>query len=266
MLQSGIGTPYDPATGEGVVGRSYCYQTTARIQVFFEDEEINPFVASGANGMAIDDVNGDNFDHAGLGFLGGALIFCSPASGRPIMTRPVPPGTPRWGAAWKKATAKWYLRTMNVGGAASNMPNRYNCYDLDPTYRNPFGQPLLRLTYNYTENDRKVTAFVGRKSAEIARMLNATIANTNDRGLGDYSIVPYQSTHNTGGAIMGKAPRDSVVNKYMQSWDVPNVFVLGACAFTHNSAYNPTGPVGAIAYWTADAIRNRYRQKPGLLV
>ena len=78
--------------------------------------------------------------------------------------------------------------------------------------------------------------------------------------------MPYQSTHNTGGAIMGASPRDSVVNRYLQSWDVSNVFVVGASAFPHNSAYNPTGPVGALAYWVADAIRTRYRQRPGALV
>jgi gluconate 2-dehydrogenase alpha chain len=36
--------------------------------------------------------------------------------------------------------------------------------------------------------------------------------------------------------------------------------------FPHNSAYNPTGPVGALAYWAADAIVNRYRNNPGPLV
>ena len=55
------------------------------------------------------------------------------------------------------------------------------------------------------------------------------------------------------------------MNRYLQSWDVSNVFVLGASAFPHNSAYNPTGPVGALAYWTADAIKTKYRQRPGLL-
>jgi gluconate 2-dehydrogenase alpha chain len=144
------------------------------------------------------------------------------------------------------------------------MPNRYNYYDLDPTYRNVFGLPLLRLTYNFVDNDRKLVGFVGGKAAEIGRQLNP-VSMTPPSALGDYSIVPYQSTHNTGGAVMGSSPRDSAINRYMQSWDVPNVFVLGASAFPHNSAYNPTGPVGALAYWTADAIKTRYRQRPGLL-
>ncbi len=65
---------------------------------------------------------------------------------------------------------------------------------------------------------------------------------------------------------MGTNPAESVVNRYLQSWDVPNLFVVGASAFPHNSAYNPTGPVGALAYWTADAIAHRYRQNPGPLV
>ena len=35
-------------------------------------------------------------------------------------------------------------------------------------------------------------------------------------------------THNTGGAIMGDNPRTSVLNRYLQSWDVANLFVEGA--------------------------------------
>ena len=106
---------------------------------------------------------------------------------------------------------------------------------------------MLRLTYNFLDNDKKVVGFVAQKAAGIARSMKPT-SMTNPGVLGDYSIVPYQSTHNTGGAVMGTSPRDSAVNKYLQSWDVPNVFVVGASAFPHNSAYNPTGPVGALAY------------------
>jgi gluconate 2-dehydrogenase alpha chain len=52
----------------------------------------------------------------------------------------------------------------------------------------------------------------------------------------------------------------------LQSWDVPNVFVVGACAFPQNAGYNPTGTVGALAYWTAHALRTQYLRKPGPLV
>ena len=51
-----------------------------------------------------------------------------------------------------------------------------------------------------------------------------------------WNSVPYQSTHNTGGAIMGADPKTSAVNNYLQSWDVPNVFVMGAPPSPHNAA------------------------------
>ncbi len=75
--------------------------------------------------------------------------------------------------------------------------------------------------------------------------------------------MPYQTTHNTGGAIMGDNPADSVVNKYLQIWDVPNVFSLGAGAFPQNAGYNPTGTVAALAYHSARAIRTQYLKAPG---
>ena len=83
---------------------------------------------------------------------------------------------------------------------------------------------------------------------------------------GPWSVVPYQTTHNTGGAVMGSNPKTSAVNRYLQSWDVPNVFVMGASAFPQNAGYNPTGTVGALTYWALDAIVGQYLKNPGALV
>ena len=52
----------------------------------------------------------------------------------------------------------------------------------------------------------------------------------------------------------------------MQSWDVSNLFVVGASAFPQISSFNPTGTVGALAYLAADAIKNQYVKNPGPLV
>jgi choline dehydrogenase-like flavoprotein len=65
LLLSGIGKPYDPKTGQGVVGKNYCYQTMSSVEVFFEDKLLNPFIGAGALASVIDDYNGDNFDHSG---------------------------------------------------------------------------------------------------------------------------------------------------------------------------------------------------------
>ena len=83
---------------------------------------------------------------------------------------------------------------------------------------------------------------------------------------GTYSIVPYQTTHNTGGAMMASDPASGVVNPYLQSWEVPNLFILGASAFPQQPGYNPTNTVAALAYWSLNAIRAQYLKSPGPLV
>lgn len=98
---------------------------------------------------------------------------------------------------------------------------------------------------------------------QIAKALGGRQYNVSRRKK-SWDSVPYQSTHNTGGAIMGTDPNTSAVNKYLQSWDVPNVFVIGASAFAHNAGKNPTGTVGALAYHTAEAIRSQYLRNPGV--
>ena len=74
LLLSGIGTPYDPLTGKGVVGRNYSYQQGGSVQVFFDDREFNPFIGGGQVNTSIDEFNGDLIDRGPLGFIGGAYI------------------------------------------------------------------------------------------------------------------------------------------------------------------------------------------------
>jgi gluconate 2-dehydrogenase alpha chain len=64
---------------------------------------------------------------------------------------------------------------------------------------------------------------------------------------------------------MGTDPKTTVVNRYLQAWDAHNLFVMGASVFPQNAGYNPTGTVGALAYWSANAITNRYIKSPGPL-
>src|SRR4029079_9602349 len=38
MLSAGIGQPYDPRTGRGVIGKNFCLQVMSAVQLFVEDE------------------------------------------------------------------------------------------------------------------------------------------------------------------------------------------------------------------------------------
>jgi gluconate 2-dehydrogenase alpha chain len=267
MLLSGIGQPYDPASQKGVVGKNYCYQTGASATLFFEGKYFNPFINAGGSNATIDDFNITwDFDRGPLGFVGAYNVAGGFNTPLPIGYRPVPSGTPRWGKAWKAATAKWYQAAMLINASGSVMANRNNYYDLDPTYRNAFGQPLMRMTFDYKENEHKVGQHAAQVINSIAKSMNPTRLNPAVARIEPWTVVPYQSTHNTGGTIMGTSPATSAVNKYLQSWDYSNLFTVGANVFPHNSSYNPTGPVGALAYRTADVLKNRYLKNPGKLV
>ncbi|AQS56242.1 GMC family oxidoreductase [Novibacillus thermophilus] len=264
LLHSKLGRPYDPDSGTGVIGKNYCYQIMVGVTGFYEDEQFNTFMGAGALAQAIDDLNGDNFDHSDLDFIHGGVLTCGQSGRRPIAYNPTPPGTPGWGAEFKKNSIKYYTQTISIGFQGASIPYRYNYLDLDPTYKDAYGSPLLRMTYNFTDQDRQLFKYLSEKGGEIMEAMGAdTVARQEE--LGDYDIRPYQSTHNTGGAIMGDDPDTSAVNNYLQMWDADNVFVVGASAFAHNGGYNPTGTVGALAYRAAEGIV-KYSKNGGQLV
>jgi gluconate 2-dehydrogenase alpha chain len=137
--------------------------------------------------------------------------------------------------------------------------------DLDPTYKDRFNRPLVRITMDFHDNEIKQNKFLTDKFAEIFQAMGAKQVHKEYRKA-PYDITKYQTTHLCGGAIMGTDPGTSALNRYLQSWDVPNLFVLGASAFPQNAGYNPTGTVAALAYWAADAIRSKYLKNPGQLI
>lgn len=266
LLLSGIGQPYDPRDASGTVGRNYAYQTMGAVQVFYDqDRHINPFMRSGASGTVIADFVGDNFDHGPLGYVGGAFIGETMSHGRPIEFHPVPPGTPAWGLEWKHAVARHYNHTVVLNVHGSSMAARSNYLDLDPTYRDAWGLPLLRMNFDFPDNDLRMSRHLTARAQAIGRAMGGKQVVALPRQ-GPHTVAQYQTTHNTGGTVMGEDPRTSVVNRYLQSWDVPNVFVIGASNFPQNASYNPTDTVGALAYWAAQAITRDYLRAPGPLV
>ncbi|MCT4494698.1 GMC family oxidoreductase [Bosea minatitlanensis] len=267
MLLSGIGEPYDPASGQGTVGRNFAYQNMATIKAFFSGEvHANPFIGAGGNGIAIDDFNADNFDHGPAGFVGGSPMWVNQAGVKPISGIALPEGVPGWGSAWKQAVAEYYTHTVSMDAHGAHMSYRDNYLSLDPTYRDAYGRPLLRMTLDWKDNDIRMTRFMAEKMRAVAQAMGPKALRVYVKNFGDhFDTTSYQTTHLNGGAIMGADRRTSAINRYLQSWDVHNVFVPGASAFPQGLGYNPTGLVAALTYWSAKAIRERYLAKPGPL-
>lgn len=265
LLMSDLGKPYDSSSGKGVIGRNYAYQVSKGSAIgFFENQQFNTYAGAGALGVSIDDFNGDNFDHSDLKFLHGGVIALTQSGSRPIQNNPTPSDTAPWGADFKAKSVKYANRALSVGTQGASMSFKHHFLDLDTTYKDVYGDPLIRITFDFEEQDREMAKYLAEQCMNIVKEMGADKVDYLKK-LGPYEITTYQSTHNTGGVIMGADPATSAVNTYSQMWDAHNVFVVGASSFPQNAGYNPTTTVGALAYRAAEGIL-KYRDKAGLLV
>jgi gluconate 2-dehydrogenase alpha chain len=266
LLLSGIGEAYDPATGKGTVGRNLTHQVVFSAATAFFEKPLNRFMGSGASGIMLSDLDGDLFGHGKLSFLRGGTLSARSARSLPISECGVVPKSVKatWGSAWKKAALHYYDRTGRIGFSGEHLAYKGNYMDLDPVYKDHFGDPLLRLTLDWRENERKMAEYVIAKAVEIAREMGAKEV-TGFPGLRSYDATRYQSSHVQGGVIMGSSPDRSVLNPYLQHWHVANLFVLGASSFPQNASANPTPTILALTYRAADAIAKRYLKNPAAL-
>ncbi|MBC7814201.1 MAG: GMC family oxidoreductase [Burkholderiales bacterium] len=279
---------------QGMVGKNYTYQLSKTpASGVFEGRRFNLYMGNSCLQDVVENFNADNFDHSDLDFIGGASIACGGGEREPITSahnlqpaggntapaaeeeepeRRHPPvagefgslfgGATQWGREWKENLRNNWDSSISIGIQGESLPYTDQYLDLDPTYKDSMGLPLLRVNYDFHENDRRLYRYVAARCEEIMQAMNPTHIRTTPE-LDPYNIYSYQSTHNTGGAIMGIDPGSSVTNKYGQVWDTPNVFVTGAALFPQNPGMNPTGTVIALAYLAAQALKNTYFRSPG---
>ena len=152
---------------------------------------------------------------------------------------------------WQEELRRNWDAVVSLDIQGESLPYEDHRLDLDPTYQDVFGAPLLRLTYDFRPNDAALYRYLAQRCVEIMDAMGPDRSAVTEE-LDPYSVSDYQSTHNTGGAIMGADPSDSVTNSYGQVWDTPNLYVTGAALYPQNPGHNPTATLCALAYRTAD--------------
>ena len=148
------------------------------------------------------------------------------------------------------------------------MSYSHNYVDLDPNYNDEYGDPLLRVTYKFGDNERNIAEFGIEKCTEIMEEMGADIVEPGS--VPDEFNHSYTGGHYTGGVVMGDDLETSVVNSYLQMWDVDNLFVVGVPP-SLSGGHHPTPTIAALAFRAAEGVRciwmkskdSLYRQTAG---
>jgi len=196
----------------------------------------------------VDDWADDNFDHSGLGFIGGATLH--------VYTEKHPIGAAamgtfgkvnrRWGSQWKEFIKKNAGRTQTAYIQTNTFPYHHTWADLDPNVKDPYGDPVLRVTNGSKQNEPMAAAHAANKMEAWFRAAGASeIVNTGG-GRG-----PALSTHAHGGTRMGTNPDTSVCDPWGFSFEAKNLGILGGSVMCTAGARNPTQTIQALAWRTA---------------
>lgn len=163
----------------------------------------------------------------GYGYEGGSSIGAFPGVAR---------RTEGFGSEFKKAVRRWHVAPVGLTTRAHMLSRFENYVEIDPDgVVDAWGIPALRVHIQHSDNEREM----GKDAAETAAEILEN-AGAKEIAINRNITVPGRIIHELGTARMGADPKKSVLNKYNQVWDAPNVFVTDGAAFVGAANQNPT--------------------------
>ncbi len=255
LLSKSKAYPRGLANNHGQVGRHYFgHWGTAGGAAALFPFDINVWYGLPAQGATIDEWADDNFDHSGLGFIGGTSIHVHTEM-HPIDAASMPTfnQAPGWGAKWKGFVRANAARYTSAYLQTSTFPYEATFLDLDDNVRDPLGDPVCRLTTSPKENETRATEFAQKKLAEWYRAAGASEVFLQS------PAVPGVSTHAFGGTRMGDNPETNVADRWGFAHEAPNLGILGASLMGTSGARNPTLTAQALAWRTAEHLIKNWK-------
>lgn len=230
------------------VGRYYMTRQQPSVYAQFAGGRLNRFIGPTAQAQAIADLSCDHFDHTGLGFIRGGRVAAFNQYLPVEASGVLPPDVPRYGAAWRDFFKDTYNATMMLFIDPEILPYASNRLDLDPEVTDALDRPVIRITFDIGENEKRMIPWLQDRAEEIAQEMGAS------RIWRRPALTGPISTHDTGGTRMGDDPETSVTDGFGRVHDTPGLSVVGGSSFVSLPPVNPALTILALALRAADAL------------
>jgi glucoside 3-dehydrogenase (cytochrome c) catalytic subunit len=139
------------------------------------------------------------------------------------------------GGAFKDAAAEPGEWAIGATAFGEMLPSHDNKATLDPKRVDKWGLPVLAIDCATGENERLMRADMMNDMAELLDAAGVRDARPYDRG-----SFPGMGIHEMGTARMGNDPGTSVLNRWNQVWDAPNVLVTDGSCMVSSACQNPS--------------------------
>jgi choline dehydrogenase-like flavoprotein len=160
------------------------------------------------------------------------------------------------GGEFKDATAqpgRWQIGALAFG---EMLPNHANRVTLDENRTDKWGLPVLAIDCGIGENELAMRIDMMNDAAELLEASGVRNVRAYDR---DYA--PGMGIHEMGTARMGNDRRTSVLNRWNQVWDAPNVFVTDGSCMPSSGCVNPSLTYMALTARAADHAVNELERR-----
>ncbi|HMG35598.1 MAG TPA: GMC family oxidoreductase [Blastocatellia bacterium] len=167
-----------------------------------------------------------------------------------------PDMTPGFGSDFKKRIRHYYSTPVGMTVRAEMLPRKENFVEIDPDgVVDAWGIPSLKIHCEFSDNEREMARDATETSEEILRAAGAEVTSKGGR-----MTVPGRIIHELGTARMGNDPKTSVLNKFNQSWDVKNLFVVDGASFVTSANQNPTLTILALTMRACEYLADEHKR------
>lgn len=147
---------------------------------------------------------------------------------------------------------------MTLYAQGEMLPRFENSVSLHPSKKDKWGMPLLHINCQWSDNERLMmedAAQTGKEMLEKAGLINIQSRVTTENN------APGLAIHEVGSARMGADPKQSVLNGYNQSHDIPNLFVTDGASFCSSAVANPSLTFMALTVRAVDYCAKEMKAK-----